>query len=660
MTTVDTGRVAGPPRLSHGSEADVALVEAIADRSRFRYRPALDGLRAVAVVGVLLYHGTLWWAGGGFLGVDVFFTLSGYLITTLLLLEHDATSRIDLRGFWIRRARRLLPALFAVAAAVIVYALVWADPVELNTLRGDAVASLLYVANWRFIFSHQSYFEQFAAPSPLRHTWSLAIEEQWYLIWPIVISVGYRLTKAKDRTWIIAITVAAALSALLMAMLYNPDTDPSRIYYGTDTRAQPLLIGAALAFILHNRSLARIPKLVLETLALAGLTGIFAMFYFVDDTTAWMYYGGFTLIAITTSLLIAVIVQPGPSIAQKLLSLPPLPVIGRASYGLYLWHWPIYVLLNTDRTGLDGDQLLWLRLTVTALVATASYNLIEMPIRHGALRRLATRLAPHHPGRLAVTATILTAIALIAILIPITNTPAQAAQQLPVQPGDTKVLLVGDSVVYGLNYSFTRDMAPGINLSSAAIIGCGILRAERRPSSHAPVKLAPDCVNRLDSWRQAVESYHPDLVLMLPGAYEVFDQAFDDKTYAFGTPEFAVYYRSELNLDLKVLTATGAKLVLLTSPCMKEVTPGGPSRANPERRDPSRTTWLNQQDRIFAASHPAKVELLDLGVYICPSNRFTGHLDGEKIYRDGVHFTPTGVGVVWRWLAPQLKRVAAR
>ena len=231
MTAVDADVPTAMPEPSGdgGASVDVALGEAAADRSRFGYRPALDGLRAVAVIGVLLYHGTLWWVGGGFLGVDVFFTLSGYLITTLLLLEHDSTSHIDLRGFWIRRARRLLPALFAVTAAVIIYALVWADPIELNTLRGDAIASLLYVANWRFIFSHQSYFEQFAAPSPLRHTWSLAIEEQWYLFWPIVVSVGYRLTKAKDRTWIIAITIAAAGSAVLMAVLYNPDTDPSRI-----------------------------------------------------------------------------------------------------------------------------------------------------------------------------------------------------------------------------------------------------------------------------------------------------------------------------------------------------------------------------------------------------------------------------------------------
>ena len=318
-----------------------------------------------------------------------------------------------------------------------------------------------------------------------------------------MVSVGYRLTKAKDRTWIIAIAVAAAGSAVLMAVLYNPDTDPSRIYYGTDTRAQPLLIGAALAFILHNRTLTRIPKLVLETLALTGLIGIFAMFYLVDDTTPWMYYGGFTLIAVTTSLLIAVIVQPGPSIAQRLLALPPLPLIGRASYGLYLWHWPIYVFLTPDRTGLDGDQLLWLRLAVTGIVAAASYNLIEMPIRHGALRRLASHLAPRHPGRLAVAATIITAIILTTLLIPATNTPTQLAAASDTTTGTgTRVLLVGDSVVLrpGLPVR-SRATFPGWpSTADARSSGAGCSRPSAGPSTTTAEPLSQQCVAAWPTW----------------------------------------------------------------------------------------------------------------------------------------------------------------
>ena len=469
----------------------------------------------------------------------------------------------------------------------------WADPIELNTLRGDAIASLLYVANWRFIFSHQSYFEQFAAPSPLRHTWSLAIEEQWYLFWPIVVSVGYRLTKAKDRTWIIAIAVAAAASAVLMAVLYNPDTDPSRIYYGTDTRAQPLLIGAALAFILHNRTLTRIPKLVLETLALTGLIGIFAMFYLVDDTTPWMYYGGFTLIAVTTSLLIAVIVQPGPSIAQRLLALPPLPLIGRASYGLYLWHWPIYVFLTPDRTGLDGDQLLWLRLAVTGIVASASYNLIEMPIRHGALRRLASHLAPRHPGRLAVAATIITAIILTTLLIPATNTPTQLAggQLRPIdqRAGDVRVLAVGDSVTDRLAVNFTRELGnDSIALDDVAVLGCGVTRS--RSIRTPPQETTTACTNRVENWKRAVADFKPQLTVMWSSVWETFDLTAEGKTYTFGTPEFESFLQRELDYDLSLLTAGGGKVLLLNTPCRR-------ADVQTERHENGvvRRVWMNNQ-----------------------------------------------------------------
>jgi peptidoglycan/LPS O-acetylase OafA/YrhL len=257
----------------HEPSPDVATAEAQADRARFGYQPALDGLRAVAVLGVLFYHGLVSWWRGGFLGVDVFFTLSGYLITTLLLMERDATSRIDLKGFWIRRARRLLPALFLVTAFVAAYGAFFAEPLELSSLRADSIASLFYVANWRFIFSGQSYFSALLAPSPVKHTWSLAIEEQWYLFWPIVFTLGYKFTKFRARNWAIGLLGFAALSGLLMAVLYHPGSDPSRVYYGTDTRAQPLLLGAALAFALQGRDLRRWPAWLLQSLTVrAGCT----------------------------------------------------------------------------------------------------------------------------------------------------------------------------------------------------------------------------------------------------------------------------------------------------------------------------------------------------------------------------------------------------
>src|SRR2546430_14428904 len=234
----------------------------------FTYQPALDGLRALAVLGVLLYHAGVSWAPGGFLGVDAFFVLSGFLITSLLVDEWRTRGRIDFRRFWARRARRLLPALVLVVIAVGAYAVFGARPDELGRIRRDTLGSVLYVANWRQLFE-SSYFAKLATPSPLRHTWSLGIEEQWYLVWPLALVVMVRVTAG--RRWAV-IGMAAALafgSAALMAVLFDPG-DPSRVYYGTDTRAQALLLGAVLAFLVTSPR-SRRPRQATATASLIAL-----------------------------------------------------------------------------------------------------------------------------------------------------------------------------------------------------------------------------------------------------------------------------------------------------------------------------------------------------------------------------------------------------
>ncbi|MGD0765697.1 MAG: acyltransferase, partial [Dehalococcoidia bacterium] len=220
------------------------------DHGRFSYRPGLDGIRALAVAAVLAYHADFPWARGGFLGVDAFFVLSGYLITTILLTEWNARGGIGLLAFWTRRARRLLPALYLMLIGVAIYAVFMASPLELDKIRGDALATIAYVANWRPIFTGASYFDRFSIPSPLNHTWSLAIEEQYYLIWPLLLLFLLRVRRLTPNA-LLAVTLAmAAASAILMGALFQPGHDPSLVYYGTDTRAQSLLVGAALAMLL--------------------------------------------------------------------------------------------------------------------------------------------------------------------------------------------------------------------------------------------------------------------------------------------------------------------------------------------------------------------------------------------------------------------------
>ena len=636
---------------------DVATAEAKADRARFGYQPALDGLRAVAVLGVLVYHGVVGWGKGAFLGVDVFFTLSGYLITTLLLRERGATRGVDLKGFWIRRARRLLPALFLVTVAVIIYAAFFADSLELDSIRGDAIASLLYVANWRFIASGQSYFAQYLAPSPLRHTWSLAIEEQWYLFWPIVFTLGYKFTKFRSRNWAIGLLVVAALSGGLMAVLFHEGSDPSRIYFGTDTRAQPLLIGAALAFALHGRTLNKVSLWLLQLIGVVGLLGIFAMFVFVDDAQAWMYRGGFTVISVVTGAVIVATMAGRPTFTRRFLAFGPLPLIGRMSYGLYLWHWPIYVFMTANRTGITNPNLLLLaRLVVTFAVSALSYNLVEMPVRNGALRRLAASIAPRDPGLVVVSGAVLAAVLLAGCVVLSTETPSQAASA-SVAPGDTKVLLLGDSVIFTLGNAIPKQR--GIAIQDGGLLGCGVTES-RRMRNGVEIRMPDDrCSGRLDAWAKEVKEFSPHVTALSLGGWEAFDLAENGKIHTFGTPEFAKFLNDQLNNNLKVITAGGGKVVMLTIPCT-DPQPQDGSTPEPERHDQSRLIWLDNLATTWAKKHPNDVKVIDLRGHLCPDNEYRDKLNGVPLYRDGEHFTQEGATEVWKWLGPQIKKAVGQ
>jgi peptidoglycan/LPS O-acetylase OafA/YrhL len=361
-----------------------------------RYMPGLDGLRAIAVLAVLAFHLGYGWAPGGLLGVGVFFTLSGYLITDLLLAQLGRSGGIRIISFWLARARRLLPALFVMLAMVVAWVTLF-GPAQPPSFREAVAAAAIYVSNWWLIFQHISYFARFAPQSPLNHLWSLAVEEQFYLIWPFLLLLGVRIVgdtphPSGIRPRLAGVTLVLALaSAIAMAVLYHPSLDPSRVYYGTDTRAFELLTGAALAMVWPSRRLRpRVrasAQLTIDGLGVAGLLVIALLIWRTNQYSSFIYDGGFVLLSAATVLLIAALVHPACKLGP-ILGWRPLRWIGVRSYGIYLWHYPIIVLTTPatfHRTDLLRDAL---QVAATFTVAALSWRFVEEPVRHGAIARM--------------------------------------------------------------------------------------------------------------------------------------------------------------------------------------------------------------------------------------------------------------------------------
>jgi peptidoglycan/LPS O-acetylase OafA/YrhL len=634
------------------------------DHGPFGYRPALDGVRAFAVTAVVLFHGGVSVLPGGFLGVDAFFVLSGYLITSLLLAEYATRGRISLPAFWGRRARRLLPALLVVLVVVAVVGRYIMPDTEIGLLRADALAALGYVANWRMIYRGSDYFAQNAAPSPLQHTWSLGIEEQFYWIWPLVIWVVAR----HRRTLFALCTVGALGSALLAAVLYRAD-DVNRAYFGTDTRAQALLIGCALAVVPLPR------KRFLGLLAIAGTLATAWLWTHVTGTDAWLYHGGLTVAALAVAAVLAHAVASPTGPTARVLSLAPLVWLGKISYGVYLWHWPLFQFVTADRTGLSGAALLGLRCALVLAIATASYFLVEQPIRRGGWLRGAPRLAP--------VAAVATAVAAVAAIVGVATLPEPTAAPAPVivvprhapapaaatsagrappmrRPGrlpgtEPRVTFYGDSVSWTVGTYLPPH--PGIQTTVRAVEGCGIAVLPDILEEGTPHTNYWYCPLWPGIWKKYFPGDDPDVSVILLDRWELMDRRLNGTYQHVGQPDFDAYLLGQLDQAVSIVDSRGARVVLLTAPYTHraERPDGG---LYPED-DPARVDAWNALLRKEAAAHPDIVTILDLNKLVCPNGTFTWTVNGIRVRSDGLHFTPAGVQrIIAPWLLPQLATLA--
>jgi peptidoglycan/LPS O-acetylase OafA/YrhL len=654
------------------------------DHSRRPGIPALDGLRAVAVALVLAEHGGIPGMGGGFLGVDIFFVLSGFLITSLLLDELGRTGRIDLAGFWIRRARRLLPALMLMVLTVAVGRQLF--PTEaIAGLRDDAIATFFWAANWMFVAQKTDYFTQGAPPSPLQHAWSLGVEEQYYIVWPLLlIAVAVLLAARARRRDRLALLGGVRLAVFLLAtlgMLASAAvaiilaSTRDRVYFGTDTRAQALLAGAAASALLVgdwpalNRgwSLIRTQwgKWTARLLPVIGLA-VLAMAAHYATGSAWEFSHGLLIaVAVAAVLVIAAVAleQRGP--VATVLSWHPLVWLGTISYGVYLWHWPIFLVLNGERTGWSGLSLFAVRCAATLAASAVSWWLIERPIRRWHPARVP--LLPLAGATAATAAAVamlvvpvgaksggaadsslppgISSIAVVSPSPPIGSRPAQAvAQRDPHRPFTVSVF--GDSIGWTLMHYLPPT--PGFDFVDHTVTGCSLVRGGPYRYFGQALDQKSECESWPGRWSAQVAENRPDAVLLIVGRWETVDRVNEGRWTHIGDPAFDAYISGELGRALDILGSTGAPVTVANLPYSRRgEKPDG--SLYPEDH-PRRVNEWNALLRGTIGQRP-NVGILDLNKKLCPDGVYTAKVDGVSVRSDGVHLTPEGV----KWLTPWLE-----
>mgnify|MGYP001217220354 CR=1 FL=1 len=623
---------------------------------------------------MLCFHHGFGWARGGYLGVDLFFVLSGFLIAGKLINERRATGRLDLVAFWGGRFRRLLPALLFVLVGVAAYAQFFAEPLTLHDIRIDSYASLAYVANWRFILNDVGYFAGTAAPSPVRHLWSLSVEEQFYLLFPLLLVVLARRARSPRQLVPVFASLVAA-STMWTGYLAWRGAEPTRLYEGTDTRLATILVGVVVAVVV--RTWRRPPAGLGAAAAVAAVValGIAAV---ARGDSAWMYPLGQLSFALAVGVVIAFAAtsRRGPAVA--VLSSVPFVWLGAISYSLYLWHWPVYLVLTPDRTGLHGVVLFALRVAVSVVMALVSYHLVEQPIR---LRRVTLP----RPGLLGVAGVVAVALLITAATAgapsgdklaersgpaPVVTTPGipTTFRDLGLPPGVTlppaaptdrplRLAMVGDSVGFSLDYY--RPRIPNVtSTDTGTVIGCGIMAPAATGPGAEPTEA---CRTWKDYWLRALDGpLEPDVVLMVTGAWEIRDHWLNGAKLTPGTREATTYVDGQLEQAVALIREhTGARIGALELSCAPKIEQGVGEDVLAST-DVARVDWFNERLQALADRHPGDVVLLSINDHVCPDGKAVDKLDGVRLRYDGVHWTEQGAPRAWGWLLPELLDLAYR
>ncbi len=646
--------------------------------SRLPHLPALDGLRGLAVAGVLAFHAGLGVMVGGYLGVSSFFTLSGFLITSLLLRESSGGG-VQLGRFWSRRLRRLLPAsLLTLAGVLVVFAPLFATASQRASLQGDSLASLFDVANWWFILQGSSYGRLFVDPSPVLHFWSLAIEEQFYLVFPILLVALWRVSRGRRRvlTGMLALLTAAAVS---LPFLFTMSDD--RIYFGTDTRSPELLLGAVLAVVLASRPVRRRLALRHPWRTVAAAVGALCLavqlywWWTLEQATPWLYRGGFALYALmSTAVILAAVLPTGP--IRVALGVAPLRWLGARSYGIYLIHWPVFLAFRQELPDAPALPRALVATALTLLLAEGSYRFVEQPIRHG--RWPVGRATP------LVAVASMTVVALLTFLPWSTADPEEQidfdrsldafeqrrAETLatlpdadrtttslaPLDAPEPRIATFGDStaLLTAIGLANHRQAQTGVGeVLGDVALGCSVSRFEANRFD-VVVDTTPNCTDWPSTWPQVLDTDRPDIAQLVTGAWEVPDvrlpggQGFS----SLGDPAVDAFVLDELRLAVDTLAQDGAMVLLVLWPQYGSWAADGRGEGYRHQTDPARMVRLHELMRQVAAERPDTARVLDFAGWFGP------RVEDRNLRPDGLHISEAQMTAYYdEWMAAETDRI---
>ena len=652
------------------------------DQPHMGYEPSLDGIRAFSVIAVMLYHANIAWLPGGFLGVEVFFVVSGFLITSLLIEERESTQRIDLKQFWIRRARRLLPALVVMLSVTAVCVAFYATD-SAPDFRRDMLPSLGYFSNWWQIYAVDTpYFAASSLPV-LRHLWSLAVEEQWYLIWPLLFAVlfGAKWMRPKISGALLIACSGAIMIATALGFVQDDETRTNFLYLSTITRSSGLLLGAAVAMLWRPWRKNSLPtwwrSSVGDALAIASIAVIGVLMATVHVTDSRLYQGGLAATTVASAVIVAVVMRPTGLIVKRFFSQDFLVEIGRRSYGLYLWHWPIFVVAHAR----DSGNRLAVAIALTIIINEFVYQYVEIPTRRGALgnwwRNRQQLSAMHRRLPVLITAVVIASLGITGVkvvgieardlsidtstasVIFSVPTTVASASSLPAASTTTttiaklprKLVIVGDSQANSLAVNKPSGMEKTFVVTNGSIDGCGIYdRGVGVGGTNGNFRRNfANCVGFEKSWAKSATKAKADVALVVIGAWEVLDLKINGFTFGVNSLPADTMFRTQMKRGIAALRATGATVALLEVACMRPVdSKGGPVPALPQRGDDTRTGHLNDLLREIAAPEDDGVFFVSGPKEWCADPKISTSLS----YRwDGVHAYKPGAKLIFETIA---------